>query len=42
MAEIGFARRDGSWRWRGRRAAAPPAARRRPGNAFAALAKLKR
>ncbi|MEO5774549.1 MAG: helicase-related protein [Sphingomicrobium sp.] len=41
MVEIGFAKAGDAWRWRGRR---HPAERqeRRPGNAFAALADLKR
>ena len=42
MADVGFARRDGSWRWRGTRTQR----RQRPetvrANAFAELAKLKR
>ena len=42
MNEIGFARAGEAWRWRGRRARRPDAAESRPGNAFAALADLKR
>ena len=41
MAEIGFARTADAWRWRGRRARKPDAARP-AGHAFAALADLKR
>ena len=42
MAEIGFARAGDAWRWRGRRGRRPDAADKRTGNAFAALADLKR
>jgi ATP-dependent RNA helicase SUPV3L1/SUV3 len=42
MSEIGFARAGEAWRWRGRRGKRPDAADKRPGNAFAALADLKR
>jgi len=42
MAEIGFARAGAAWRWRGRRGRRLDAADQRPGNAFAALADLKR
>jgi ATP-dependent RNA helicase SUPV3L1/SUV3 len=42
MTEIGFARAGEAWRWRGRRAKRAHAADKRPGNAFAALADLKR
>jgi ATP-dependent RNA helicase SUPV3L1/SUV3 len=43
MAEVGFRDRDGAWHWRGNRPSvrARPAPAR-PGNAFAALAGLKR
>ena len=44
MAEIGFIPSGDAWKWRGshRRQAAPRAIAARPGNAFAALADLKR
>ena len=42
MTKIGFARAGEAWRWRGRRAKRADAAGQRPGNAFAALADLKR
>ncbi|MEO6581311.1 MAG: helicase, partial [Sphingomicrobium sp.] len=42
MAEIGFARAGDAWRWRGRRERRPEAPIQRSGNAFAALADLKR
>ena len=42
MAEIGFARAGEAWRWRGRRAKRLDSSADRPGNAFAALADLKR
>ena len=42
MTEIGFARAGAAWRWRGRRGQARDAPDTRPGNAFAALANLKR
>jgi ATP-dependent RNA helicase SUPV3L1/SUV3 len=42
MADIGFARAGEAWRWRGRRAKRAEATEQRPGNAFAALADLKR
>jgi ATP-dependent RNA helicase SUPV3L1/SUV3 len=41
MNEIGFARADGAWRWRGRRGARPDQGRP-PSHAFAELAKLKK
>jgi ATP-dependent RNA helicase SUPV3L1/SUV3 len=41
MNEIGFAKAGEAWKWRGRRHRREPAAAR-PGNAFAALAELKR
>jgi ATP-dependent RNA helicase SUPV3L1/SUV3 len=41
MSEIGFAKAGEAWKWRGRRHRREEAAAR-PGNAFAALAKLKR
>jgi ATP-dependent RNA helicase SUPV3L1/SUV3 len=41
MNEVGFARADGAWRWRGRRGA-PPDRRAAPSYAFAELAKLKK
>ena len=41
MIEIGFAKAGDAWRWRGRRRA-PDRQERRPANAFAALADLKR
>ncbi len=41
MNEIGFARADGAWRWRGRRGPRPEQARA-PSHAFAELAKLKK
>jgi len=41
MSEIGFARAGEAWKWRGRRHRRE-AAGARPGNAFAALAELKR
>jgi ATP-dependent RNA helicase SUPV3L1/SUV3 len=41
MTEIGFAKAGDAWRWRGRRRQ-PDRPDRRPGNAFAALADLKR
>jgi ATP-dependent RNA helicase SUPV3L1/SUV3 len=41
MAEVGFARKQGAWRWRGRRSGRPD--RRETGShAFAELAKLRR
>jgi ATP-dependent RNA helicase SUPV3L1/SUV3 len=41
MADVGFARKEGAWRWRGRRPART--GRRETGsNAFAELAKLRR
>jgi ATP-dependent RNA helicase SUPV3L1/SUV3 len=42
MADVGFARRDGSWRWRGKRPERRQRTDARPANAFAELAKLKR
>ncbi|MBA2466163.1 MAG: hypothetical protein H0V46_00975 [Sphingomonas sp.] len=42
MTDIGFTRAGEAWRWRGRRARRPEASDKRPGNAFAALADLKR
>lgn len=44
MAEIGFVPAGDAWKWRGshRRHPAPRTAPARPGNAFAALADLKR
>jgi ATP-dependent RNA helicase SUPV3L1/SUV3 len=42
MTEIGFARAGAAWRWRGRRSQTRDAPDTRPGNAFAALANLKR
>ncbi|MEO7365376.1 MAG: helicase-related protein [Sphingomicrobium sp.] len=42
MAEIGFARAGDAWRWRGRRGRRPETPTQRSGNAFAALADLKR
>ena len=42
MAEIGFAQAGDAWRWRGRRPRAAGRRRPAPGNAFAALADLKR
>jgi len=42
MEEVGFASDGANWRWRGRRRAHRPTAAPRPGNAFAALAGLKR
>ena len=42
MTEIGFARAGDAWRWRGRRRKRSEADDKRPGNAFAALADLKR
>jgi ATP-dependent RNA helicase SUPV3L1/SUV3 len=42
MIEIGFARAGDAWRWRGRRGPRRPAPDKRPDNAFAALADLKR
>jgi hypothetical protein len=42
MIEIGFAKAGEAWRWRGRRAKRPASGDQRPGNAFAALADLKR
>ena len=41
MNEIGFARADGAWRWRGRRGPRSDQARP-PSHAFAELAKLKK
>jgi ATP-dependent RNA helicase SUPV3L1/SUV3 len=41
MNEIGFARADGAWRWRGRRGPRPDQGRA-PSHAFAELAKLKK
>jgi len=41
MNEIGFARADGAWRWRGRRGTRPDL-RPTPSHAFAELAKLKK
>ncbi|QNM81805.1 DEAD/DEAH box helicase [Sphingomonas sabuli] len=41
MSDVGFARKDGAWRWRGRHAARHDR-RDRGSNAFAELAKLKR
>jgi ATP-dependent RNA helicase SUPV3L1/SUV3 len=42
MADVGFARRDGSWRWRGTRTQRRPRPAAPRPNAFAELAKLKR
>ncbi|MBA3527289.1 MAG: hypothetical protein H0T82_10280 [Sphingomonas sp.] len=42
MADVGFARRDGSWRWRGARQQRRQRTETRPSHAFAELAKLKR
>jgi len=42
MTEIGFAKAGEAWRWRGRRARRQDSPDNRPGNAFAALADLKR
>jgi ATP-dependent RNA helicase SUPV3L1/SUV3 len=42
MEEVGFASDGANWRWRGRRRPHRPPATPRPGNAFAALAGLKR
>jgi ATP-dependent RNA helicase SUPV3L1/SUV3 len=42
MEEVGFASDGANWRWRGRRPPRRPSASPRPGNAFAALAGLKR
>ena len=42
MIEIGFARAGDAWRWRGRRGPRRPVPDKRPDNAFAALADLKR
>ena len=42
MSEIGFARSGDAWRWRGRRGAHRERGPKRPPNAFAALAELKR
>ena len=43
MAEVGFVPAGEAWKWRGqRRHASPAASLHRPGNAFAALAGLKR
>jgi len=42
MEEVGFASDGAKWRWRGRRRPHRPPAAPRPGNAFAALAGLKR
>jgi ATP-dependent RNA helicase SUPV3L1/SUV3 len=42
MEEVGFASDGANWRWRGRRRPQRPPATPRPGNAFAALAGLKR
>jgi ATP-dependent RNA helicase SUPV3L1/SUV3 len=42
MTEIGFAKAGEAWRWRGRRVKRRDASGGRPGNAFAALADLKR
>ena len=42
MSEIGFARAGDAWRWRGRRGAHRERGPKRPPNAFAALAQLKR
>jgi hypothetical protein len=42
MTEIGFARAGDAWRWRGRRRKRTEADDKRPANAFAALADLKR
>ncbi len=41
MSEVGFTRAGDAWRWRGRRRGDQPADKR-PGNAFAALAELRR
>ena len=40
MSDIGFARSEGTWRWRGRHASRRQP-RERASNAFAELAKLK-
>ena len=42
MAEVGFQIVGKAWKWRGQRRRAEPTAAPRPGNAFAALAGLKR
>ena len=42
MADVGFVRAGEAWKWRGNHRAPPRAAAPHPGNAFAALAKLKR
>jgi ATP-dependent RNA helicase SUPV3L1/SUV3 len=42
MEEVGFASDGTNWRWRGRRHPRRPSSAPRPGNAFAALAGLKR
>jgi ATP-dependent RNA helicase SUPV3L1/SUV3 len=42
MEEVGFASDGTKWRWRGRRHPRRPSMAPRPGNAFAALAGLKR
>jgi len=42
MAEVGFVPAGEAWKWRGNHRPAPRAAPPRPGNAFAALANLKR
>jgi ATP-dependent RNA helicase SUPV3L1/SUV3 len=42
MAEVGFVRAGEAWKWRGNHRAPPRAAAPHPGNAFAALAELKR
>jgi ATP-dependent RNA helicase SUPV3L1/SUV3 len=42
MAEVGFRSEGESWKWRGQRRPRAPLPNARPGNAFAALAGLKR
>ena len=42
MSEVGFARAGDAWKWRGRRPRREQPTGARPGNAFAALADLKR
>jgi ATP-dependent RNA helicase SUPV3L1/SUV3 len=42
MSEVGFTRAGDAWRWRGRRRPDQPGSGNRQGNAFAALANLRR
>ena len=42
MADVGFARKDGAWHWRGRRGGRPRERPETASHAFAELAKLRR